>query len=69
MNELPLLLSVRDLSQPPLCLASKRTIFRWISTGEFPPADLAKGAKFRRWRRETVQDWLDSQSSGKGRRK
>lgn len=41
-----------------LCL-SERTVYRLISTGEFPAADVRIGGKIRRWRRETVERWIE----------
>jgi predicted DNA-binding transcriptional regulator AlpA len=39
-----------------------RTIFRMISAGKFPKADIASGGKIRLWRRETIQQWIDEQA-------
>jgi predicted DNA-binding transcriptional regulator AlpA len=36
----------------------QRTLFRWISSGQFPRADLAVGGKCRFWRAETVRRWI-----------
>ena len=36
---------------------SKRTLERKIATGDFPPADFRKGQDCR-WRRETVETWI-----------
>lgn len=33
----------------------ERTIFRMISAGTFPRADISKGGKLRLWKRETVE--------------
>lgn len=41
-----------------------RTLARWISSGQFPKADLALGAKARFWRRESVERWIDAQAQG-----
>lgn len=38
-----------------------RTIFRKISEGRFPRADLRLGTKIRLWRRETVEQWIKEQ--------
>lgn len=35
---------------------STRTIDRWISTGDFPPADVTVHGK-PVWRRQTIMDW------------
>ena len=42
----------------------RRTLWRWISEGRFPGADLSIGPKVRRWRRETVERWIESQTGG-----
>lgn len=44
----------RDL--PAIIGVSTRTIDRWISSGEFPRADVTISGKSV-WRRETVKDW------------
>lgn len=38
---------------------SKRTLARMISTGQFPAADRAIGAKIRLWKRSTVEAWVE----------
>lgn len=40
----------------------ERTIFRLISSGQFPKADVQIGAKIRLWRRETIEGWISSNS-------
>ena len=40
----------------------ERTIFRMISAGTFPRADISKGGKLRLWKRETVEQWIEDQS-------
>jgi len=35
-----------------------RTIFRMISSGRFPKADIGIGGKIRLWKRETVEAWI-----------
>ena len=42
---------------------SARTIFRMISVGTFPRADVAMGGKVRLWKRETVEAWIEAQAS------
>ena len=37
-----------------------RTMFRLISAGKFPKADIGIGAKLRLWKRETVESWISS---------
>lgn len=39
----------------------ERTIFRMISAGKFPKADLSMGSKLRMWKRETVEAWIEAQ--------
>jgi len=36
-----------------------RTLWRWTSAGRFPRPDLREG-RVVRWRRQTVEDWLDA---------
>jgi len=40
----------------------ERTIFRMISAGTFPKADVAIGRKLRLWKRETVEAWIARQT-------
>lgn len=40
----------------------KRTFFRWLSEGKFPPADLKVSPKLPRWRRETLERWVAENS-------
>ena len=40
---------------------SRRTLWRWISSGRFPQPDLAVG-RIRRWKHETVEEWIESHS-------
>ncbi len=35
-----------------------RTLFRLISSGRFPRADIGIGGKLRLWKRETVEEWI-----------
>lgn len=45
------------------CLGiAKRTLQTWIALGRFPGADLRVG-KTRRWRRQTLERWLNSQNA------
>lgn len=43
-----------------------RTLQRWLSAGEFPRHDIAKGAMLKFWRRETVERWIQEQAEAKG---
>ena len=36
----------------------ERTLFRMISAGTFPRADIGIGGKLRLWKRETVEAWI-----------
>lgn len=38
----------------------ERTIYRMISAGRFPKAELSIGRKLRAWRRETVEQWVEA---------
>lgn len=37
----------------------RRTVFRLINSGELPPPDVKVGRKLRRWRSDTIQEWLE----------
>ncbi len=39
---------------------ASRTLFRLISSGRFPKADIGIGGKLRLWKRETVEAWIAS---------
>lgn len=41
----------------------ERTIFRMIAAGTFPRADLSMGSKVRLWKRETVEQWIESRTA------
>jgi excisionase family DNA binding protein len=41
----------------------QRTLWRWIAAGTFPAPDLSIGAKVRRWKRETVLDWIQKNTA------
>lgn len=49
---LPLLLTADDVAAA--LSMGRRTFDRLVSTGAFPPADVRRGAKLVRWKRETV---------------
>ncbi len=36
----------------------ERTVFRLISSGKFPKADIGIGGKLRLWKRETIETWI-----------
>jgi predicted DNA-binding transcriptional regulator AlpA len=42
----------------------RRTFWRWVAGGKFPPADMRIAGKARFWRLETVQNWLREQTGG-----
>jgi hypothetical protein len=42
-----------------------RTLFRMISCGTFPKADVGIGGKVRLWKRETVEAWIAANSQGR----
>lgn len=58
-----MLMSLHDISAE--LHIGKRTLWRWISAGTFPGADLRIGLKVLRWRRETVQAWIDRVEAAK----
>ena len=42
--------------------AGQRTLYRWISAGQFPKPDVAIGGKVRWWKRDTIEAWIAEQS-------
>ena len=42
----------------------ERTVFRLISSGRFPAADIRMGGKIRLWKRETVESWISTHANG-----
>jgi predicted DNA-binding transcriptional regulator AlpA len=56
---LPLLLTLAMVRRHYVPLAA-RTLFRMISVGAFPKADIGIGGKVRLWRRETIEAWIAS---------
>jgi excisionase family DNA binding protein len=54
---IPALLTLALIRQHYLPLGAT-TIFRMISAGKFPAADMQHGRKIRLWRRETVEAWI-----------
>ena len=40
----------------------ERTVFRLISAGKFPKADIGIGGKLRLWKRETIEEWIANRS-------
>jgi len=63
-----------DVNSPPALLTlalvrrhyfpiGERTLFRLISAGRFPMADIRMGGKLRLWKRETVEAWIESNSA------
>ena len=58
-----------DAKEPPALLTlalvrqhyfpvGERTVFRLISSGRFPRADIRMGGKLRLWKRETIENWV-----------
>jgi predicted DNA-binding transcriptional regulator AlpA len=45
----------------------QRTLWRWVSTGQFPAPDLRMGSKVVRWRAATVTGWIDAKAREGGR--
>ncbi len=63
----------RDSTSDPLCVTGWvcsylavpiRTFRRWRAAGKFPPPDVR--GRPNRWRRSTVERWIDSQVNGNG---
>ena len=44
-----------------LLMISPTTMQRWLSSGTLPPADIAIGRRYRAWKRETIDAWIESQ--------
>ena len=40
----------------------KRTLERWLSSGQFPRPDIKAGKRISLWRPGTVQAWIESRS-------
>jgi predicted DNA-binding transcriptional regulator AlpA len=70
----PMLEDAREAATIPALLSMKlicdhfipvdeRTIYRWLSAGEFPKADICKGGKIRLWKRETIETWIEQNGS------
>ncbi|HEY8666966.1 MAG TPA: helix-turn-helix domain-containing protein [Tepidisphaeraceae bacterium] len=57
----PMLMTVDDLADA--LAVGTRTVWRWVSMGTFPAPDLSIGGKLRRWRRSTVEAWIDEQTT------
>lgn len=60
--ELPALLT-KSLILSHFIPVGVRTLDRWIAAKEFPAAEIAKGAKLRFWRRETVENWIEANAN------
>jgi predicted DNA-binding transcriptional regulator AlpA len=67
-DPLPALLTLAMVRRHYLPLG-ERTVFRMISAGTFPPADVRIGGKVRLWRRETIEAWVDAQSQESRRKR
>jgi len=55
------LLNATDVAE--VVAVGKRTLYRWVSVGTFPPPDLRVGGVIR-WRSSTVQNWIDTHTAG-----
>ncbi len=60
-STIPALLNLEMIRRHYVPLAP-RTLKRWVSSGQFPRADIAHGAKVRLWRREKIEAWIEEQS-------
>ena len=63
-GELPATLTLEQIRRFFVPLG-RRTIHRLISSGDFPRADIAIGGKVRLWRRATIEEWLETHSTGR----
>ena len=55
-----------DVSDVAAALAvGQRTLWRWVAAGTFPPPDISIGAKVRRWKRATVEAWIEHTAANK----
>lgn len=61
MDDLPLFLTPDDVAKLVLRVDS-RTVRRLVSAGKFPPADIRIGSKIIRWKRATVEGWIEAQA-------
>ena len=59
---LPALLTLALIRQHFLPVG-ERTLFRMISSGRFPKADIQMGGKLRLWKKETVEKWIGSETA------
>jgi predicted DNA-binding transcriptional regulator AlpA len=58
MGDAPPLLLTLALIRKHYFPVGERTIFRLISSGRFPRADVRMGGKLRLWKRETIETWV-----------
>jgi predicted DNA-binding transcriptional regulator AlpA len=42
----------------------QRTLWRWVSTGQFPQPDFRMGSKVVRWKAETLEAWIEKSATG-----
>jgi predicted DNA-binding transcriptional regulator AlpA len=63
---IPALLTLALIRQHYLPIG-ERTLFRLISSGRFPKADIGIGGKLRLWKRETIETWISRWSKTAGR--
>ena len=63
-TDLPALLTLALIKQHFIPLGL-RTLYRMISAGDFPAADIRQGGKIRLWKRETVENWIEENEAKK----
>lgn len=56
---IPQLLTAELILEHYLPVALK-TFQRLVSAGKFPPVDVSIGAKLRFWKRQSVEEWIDT---------
>ncbi len=61
MADLPLFLTPDDVAELVLRVGV-RTVRRLVSAGKFPPADVHVSSKIIRWKRGTVEAWIEAQA-------
>lgn len=47
----------------PILRITRRELFRLVGTGQFPPPDFYLSRKIQRWRRSTIQRWMEQQEA------
>ncbi len=41
----------------------ERTLWRWVSEGDFPSPDYRKNERIVRWKRDTVMNWVHTNTT------